>query len=148
MSTSRQFRTILPDIDPTIAVAQAVRADEQLRGHYHRKGKRGDPKISFTAALLFVAFVIASTALNESPHEATARMERVAAKAEAVQRIAPETRVAMLKLLATRHYDCDQVKCDEQLQVRNRLARQRISKAIFGASFASDATGHDGTGAR
>jgi hypothetical protein len=54
----------------------------------------------------------------------------------------------MLKLLETRHYDCDQVKCDEKLQVRNRLARERIRQAIFGSSFASDASGHHANGSR
>ncbi len=148
MQRANQLRTLLPDIDPTIAVVQAIHAEEQLHTHSIRRKMSDDSKISLSAVLLVFAIVIASTGLTESPREATAIMERVAVRAEAAQRIAPETRETVLKLLATRHYDCDRVKCDEQLQVRNRLARERIRQAIFNASFASDAAEHDANSSR
>jgi hypothetical protein len=47
-------------------------------------------------------------------------MERLAAKAETAERIVPETKDALLELLATPHYNCDPVKSDEQLAARNR----------------------------
>jgi hypothetical protein len=86
---------------------------------------------------------MASTGLSESPLQATAIMERLAAKAEAAQRVAPETQDALFELLATPHYNCDRVKCDEQLTARNHLARERIRRVIFGESVTAGVAEHD-----
>jgi hypothetical protein len=129
---------LMPDIDPTIAVAQALHKEGELRASYFRKP--GHMSFSFSVGLLFLAIVVAWIGLSESPREATAIMERFALRAEAAQRIAPETRDVVAKFLVLRRYDCGQVKCDEQLQARNRLAREKLTQALFGTSVAVSAT--------
>jgi hypothetical protein len=147
MSRLSHLRIVQPEIEPAIAVAQPIHDDRKSRTEDVDKNL-GNWKLSLSAALLFVVVVFALSALNQSPREATAIMERLAAQVETAQRIAPETRDTVLNLLSTRRYDCEEVKCDPRLQVRNRLARERISKAILAASLAADATEEDVTGSR
>jgi hypothetical protein len=142
MPKSAHLRLILTDVDPTMSVAQTVRAEERVHAQTLRKLPI-EWKVSLSAALFASAIVLTSTGLNESPHQATAIMERLAAKAEAARQITPETQDAVFELLATPHYNCERIKCDEQLTVRNRLARERLRNAIFGASIAAGATEHD-----
>jgi hypothetical protein len=142
MPKSAHLRLILTDVDPTMSVAQTVRAEERVHAQTLRKLPI-EWKVSLSAALFASAIVLTSTGLNESPHQATAIMERLAAKAEAARQITPETQDAVFELLATPHYNCERIKCDEQLTARNRLARERLRNAIFGASIAAGATEHD-----
>jgi hypothetical protein len=137
MSRLSHLQIVRPETDQTIAVAQSIHDNQKSRMEDGDKNLR-NWKLSFSAAVLFSVVVLASLALNQSPREATAIMERLAAKVEMAQRIPPETRDTILKLLSTRRYDCEEVKCDPGLQARNRLARERISKAILAASFAAD----------
>ena len=142
MPKSAHLRVVLTDVDPTMSVAQTVRAEERVHAQPVRKLPI-EWKVWLSAALFASAIVLTSTGLSESPHQATAIMERLAAKAEVAQRIAPETQDAVFELLATPHYNCDRSKCDERLTARNRLARERLRSAIFGASLAAGATDHD-----
>jgi hypothetical protein len=141
MPISKRLRIVRPDIDPTITVVEA-RAENPSREQNIRPKMIGNWKISLSIALLAIAIAIASAGRTESAHEATAIMESFAAKAGTAQQIAPETRDTVLRLLATPDYDCDRVKCDEQLQARNRLARERVMQAISGRSLAAGATEH------
>jgi hypothetical protein len=143
MPRTGHLRLVLADIDPTIAVAQNARAEKQLHAQSTRRSLPIEWKVSLSVVLFSLALVFISTGLNESPHHATAIMERLAAKAEAAQQIAPETQDAVFELLATPHYNCDRTKCDEQLKGRNRLARERLRSAVFGASLAAGATEYD-----
>ena len=130
----------MPDIDPTIAVAQALHKEDELRASvtYFRKSER--TSFSFSVGLLLFGIVVAWIGLSESPREATTILERFALRAEAAQRIAPETRDVVAKFLVLPRNDCGQVKCDKQLQVRNRLAREKLTRVIFGTSIAVSAT--------
>jgi hypothetical protein len=142
MPRTGHLRVVLPDIDPTIAVAQSASATKQL----HAQNTPSPPiewKVSLSVVLFSLAVVIISTGLSESSHQATAIMERLAAQAEAAQQIAPETQDVVFELLAMPHYNCDRIKCDERLTVRNRLARERLRNAIFGSSLAAGATEND-----
>jgi hypothetical protein len=130
----------MPDIDPSIALAQALHKEGELRASvtYFRKSEH--TSFSFSVGLLLFGIVVGWIGLSESPREATAIMERFASRAETAQRIAPETRDVVAKFLVLRRNDCGQVKCDEQLQVRNRLAREKLTRVIFGTSIAVSAT--------
>jgi hypothetical protein len=132
MPTPHQLRTLLPDIDPSIAIAQSIRQEPDTWARAYERV----PKISLGMALLLVATAIASVFLSDSPRQVTATMERFAARLEAAQRIPPETRDAAGKLLALRRYDCEEIKCDEQLRLRSWLVRERLKEAIFGKSVA------------
>jgi len=147
MSRLSHLRIVPPDVDPTIAVAQPIHDVQKSPMEDEDLNLRGW-KLSFSAAVLFIVVVLTWSALNQSPREATAIMERLAAQVETAQRIAPETRDMILQLLSTRRYDCEEVKCDPGLQVRNRLARERISKAILASSLAVDATEPDASAVR
>ena len=85
MPISGRLQPVLPDIDPTIAVAQSFRAEEQLRAHIVRQKVWGDSKVSLSAILLLFVIVIATKGLTEFSHEANAIMERLAARAEVAQ---------------------------------------------------------------
>ena len=147
MSRLSHLRIVRPGVDPTIVVAQPIHDVQKSPMEDEDLNLRGW-KLSFSVAVLFIVVVLASSALNQSPREATATMERLAAQVEMAQRMAPETRDTILKLLSTRRYDCEEVKCDPGLQARNRLARERISKAILASSLAVDATEPDASAVR
>jgi hypothetical protein len=132
MPKSARLRLILTDVDPTMSVAQTVHAEERVPAQTLRRKLPIGWKVWLSAAVFASAIVLTSAGLSESPHQATAIMERLAAKAEAAREIAPETQDAVFELLATPHYNCDRIKCDERLTVRNRLARERIRRVVFG----------------
>jgi hypothetical protein len=61
--------------------------------------------------------------------EATARMERLAAKLEHTKRLVPETVAAVSEL--TRRYDCEQHSCGTVLETRNHAALIRLKRALY-----------------
>jgi hypothetical protein len=142
MPKSAHLRLILTDVDPTMSVAQTVRAEERVRAQALPRKPPIGWKVGLSVALFASAVVLTTTGLRESPHQATAIMERLAGQAEVAQRIAPETQDAVFELLATPHYNCERIKCDERLTVRNRLAREKLRNAIFGSSPAAGAPEH------
>jgi len=61
--------------------------------------------------------------------EATARMERLAAKLEHTKRLVPETVAAVSEL--THRYDCEQHSCGTVLETRNHAALIRLKRALY-----------------
>jgi hypothetical protein len=61
--------------------------------------------------------------------EATARMERLAAKLEHTKKLVPETVAAVSEL--THRYDCEQHSCGTVLETRNHAARIRLKRALY-----------------
>ena len=64
------------------------------------------------------------------PLEATAQMERLAAKVERAQSIPPDTVREITRLIGQPWYDCNQVACNAQLQARNSAVRNRLKTLI------------------
>jgi hypothetical protein len=60
--------------------------------------------------------------------EATARMERLAAKLEHTKKLVPETVAAISELI--HRYDCEQHSCDTVLEKRNHAALIRLKRAL------------------
>jgi hypothetical protein len=81
MSKSSHLRIVWSDADPTIAIAQPVEADPHSREH-EVGTKTRNPKLSLLAVVLLGVIVLASTGLNQSPHEATAIMEHLVVQVE------------------------------------------------------------------
>ena len=65
-----------------------------------------------------------------SPHDATAEMEQLVARAERAHAIHPITAQEMERLIRQSAYDCQQVDCSPQLAVRNSAARARLQVII------------------
>jgi hypothetical protein len=61
--------------------------------------------------------------------EATARMERLAAKLEHTKKLVPETVAAVSEL--THRYDCEQHSCGTVLETRNHAALIRLKRALY-----------------
>ena len=72
-----------------------------------------------------VAFALATNGTKE-PLEATAQMERLAAKVESAKSVDPDTADKIARLVDQPWYDCSQVTCSEKLQARNGAVRSRL----------------------
>jgi hypothetical protein len=66
-----------------------------------------------------------------SPHDATAEMEHLVARAQRAQAIHPVTAQEIERLVRQPAYDCRQLDCSPQLAARNREARARL-EAVLG----------------
>jgi hypothetical protein len=124
----------LSDIDPVIAVARASRDEARPFLMERRLVAAGKSPIA-VGALFILAMVFGLIGSTNSSEEATAVLERLASKVESPQRISPETRNVLAKLLAERDYDCDRLKCSARLHERNRVARARVENAIDSGSI-------------
>ena len=61
--------------------------------------------------------------------EATARMERLAAKLEHTKKLAPETAAAVSELID--RYDCEHHSCGTVLETRNHAVLIRLKRALY-----------------
>jgi len=88
-------------------------------------------KIVFAGvAILLTANVMGIGVENRQlVEEATARMERLAAKLEHTKRLVPETVTAVSEL--THRYDCEQHSCGTVLETRNHAALIRLKRALY-----------------
>jgi len=88
-------------------------------------------KIVFAGvAILLTANVMGIGVENRQlVEEATARMERLAAKLEHTKRLVPETVAAVSEL--THRYDCEQHSCGTVLETRNHVALIRLKRALY-----------------
>ena len=88
-------------------------------------------KIVFAGvAILLTANVMGIGVENRQlVEEATARMERLAAKLEHTKKLAPETVAAVSEL--THRYDCEQHSCGTVLETRNHAALIRLKRALY-----------------
>jgi|GEM_PF-946720 hypothetical protein len=88
-------------------------------------------KIVFAGvAILLTANVMGIGVENRQlVEEATARMERLAAKLEHTKRLVPETVAAVSEL--THRYDCEQHSCGTVLETRNHAALIRLKRALY-----------------
>jgi hypothetical protein len=77
---------------------------------------------------------IAGVAVNNEQRvlEATVRMERLAKGLEHADKIAPETKLEITRLILHPWYDCNQMACRKTLEMRNRAAREHLQFVLAG----------------
>lgn len=85
---------------------------------------------SATAAVAVVGLLLASASTTR-PLEATAQMEQLARKLEHSKAVHPETAQTIASLIHQPWYDCTQVACTAQLQIRNDAARARLKPLLL-----------------
>jgi adenylate/guanylate cyclase family protein len=64
--------------------------------------------------------------------EATVRMERLAKGLEHADKIAPETKLEIRRLIHNPWYDCNQVACRKTLEMRNHAVREHLQFVLVG----------------
>jgi hypothetical protein len=121
--------TVLPDIDPFIALAQSP-PNKMRTASMHGRLIAGKYSLICVSIALISLLAAALLSASKSSEEATALLERLSRRAESAQQISPETRNVLVQLLTKSHYDCARVKCAPQLEQRNRLARAKLERAI------------------
>ncbi len=69
----------------------------------------------------------------------TVQMERLAKRLEHARKIAPETKLEIERMTLRRWSDCAQAGCRKTLELRNRVARERLQTLIADTSVSADA---------
>jgi len=85
---------------------------------------------SATAAVAGIGLLLASAGTTR-PGEATAQMEQLANKLEHAKAVHPETAQTIASLIRQPWYDCTQVACTAQVQIRNDAARARLKPLLL-----------------
>jgi len=70
--------------------------------------------------------VLLASGSTMRPLEATAQMERLAARVDHTRIIPRETAYEIAHVIGQPWYDCNQVACNAQLETRNRAVRDRL----------------------
>ena len=88
-------------------------------------------KIVFAGVAILLTASVAGIGVEDRQlvEEATARMERLAAKLEHTKRLVPETVAAVSELID--RYDCEQHSCGMVLETRNHAALIRLKRALY-----------------
>ena len=88
-------------------------------------------KIVFAGVAILLTASVAGIGVEDRQlvEEATARMERLAAKLEHTKRLVPETAAAVSELI--HRYDCEQHSCGMVLETRNHAALIRLKRALY-----------------
>ena len=88
-------------------------------------------KIIFTGVAVLLTASVMGIGIEDRQlvEEATARMERLAAKLEHTKRLVPETVAAVSELI--HRYDCEQHSCGTVLETRNHAALIRLKRALY-----------------
>jgi hypothetical protein len=94
------------------------------------------------AAALAIALALIWGAQNSAhPLEATAQMERLAAKIERTKSLPLETASEIRRLMSQPWSDCAQIACSVQLQMRNSAVRARLTTLLAAKTIGSDVAG-------
>ena len=73
--------------------------------------------------------------------ESTVRLERLATELEHANKIPPETKLEIAKLIHQPWYDCERASCRSDVEIRNRAARNRLGAILAGTNFPVDLHG-------
>ena len=71
---------------------------------------------------------------EQSVLAATVEMERLAIRLDHAKKIAPETKLEIVRLSSHPWSDCAQVACRTSLDARNRAARERLQAVLAGSN--------------
>jgi hypothetical protein len=88
-------------------------------------------KIVFAGVAILLTASVAGVGVEDRQlvEEATARMERLAAKLEHTKGLVPETVAAVSELI--HRYDCEQHPCGTVLETRNHAVLIRLERALY-----------------
>jgi len=78
-------------------------------------------------AVAFPLFLIS----GKSAIEATVEMERLAARLEHATSVDPQTSREIKQLISKPWYDCNQIACNAQLQLRNAAVHTRLQNHLI-----------------
>jgi len=96
-------------------------------------------------ATVAVGLVVLASVSAKHPLQATAEMERLAAKVQQTKVIPVETRDVIERVFDGRPYDCSQVSCNAELSARNRVARAALTQALANKSAENKLPGTTGS---
>jgi hypothetical protein len=87
--------------------------------------------VAFGIMTIIITLVHLGRPARQRVLEATSSMERLARSLSQAEQIAPDTVVAVEKMMRQATYDCEQVGCDVALAIRNRLARTELQTVLL-----------------
>jgi hypothetical protein len=88
--------------------------------------------LKVTAAVLALAVAFPLFLISgKSAIEATVEMERLAARLEHATSVDPQTSREIKQLISKPWYDCNQIACDAQLQLRNAAVHIRLQNRLI-----------------
>ena len=70
--------------------------------------------------------------------ESTVRLERLAIELEHTNKIPPETKLEIAKLIHQPWNDCERAACRAEVEIRNRAARNRLEAILAGTTIPAD----------
>lgn len=70
--------------------------------------------------------------------ESTVRLERLASELEHVNKVPPETKLEIAKLIHQPWTDCERISCRADVEIRNRAARNRLEAILAGTATPTD----------
>jgi type VI protein secretion system component VasK len=94
-----------------------------------QRSRRLPALIALVSCAAAIALLL-STGATHRPLEATAQIERTAARVEQLRTIHPEAVAEIERLYAKSLYDCERVSCDASLKARNQAAHARLEAAL------------------
>jgi hypothetical protein len=70
--------------------------------------------------------------------ESTVRLERLATELEHANKVPPETKLEIAKLIHQPWTDCERISCRADVEIRNRAARNRLEAILAGTNSPLD----------
>ena len=104
------------------------------------------------AALILVGIAVNKTGIGANNRqrvlEATVEMERLATKLDHAKKIAPETKLKIVRIINQPWYNCIQISCPTVLETRNRAARERLQAVLAGSGAPTTLSARHTSGAQ